>query len=156
MSETDEQPRKGKIAALNEEARNIVAQRRAGKQIEAQLTPLFEQLKEQIDMIPVHLRTSLQPTVDEMQTLQTALAALPDAVAYQIAPLLDLTEHLDEVLRIQRATLDELAHHLTEKMEDRIQSMLDQVRMDVIESVTPVAGERRYTRRRRGYLLRHH
>lgn len=148
----NEQQPAGKILALNEEARNSLAQRREAQvseatraQIEAQLSPLtaqLEQLAEQVNMIPVYLRTSLQPTVDEVTSLRADLAALPEALAARIAPALDLTERLDEVLKIQRNTLDDLAHRLTEKSDERIKASLDQLRTEAAE-VSKLASQSR-------------
>jgi len=142
----------GKVLALNEEARNALASRREAQvseatraQIAAQLGPLvrqIEDLSQQIDMIPVHLRTGLQETTDQVSGLRTDLEALPEALAVRLAPALDLTERLDEVLRVQRSTLEELAESLTEKTDERVRTMVEQLRSETAE-ITKLASQSR-------------
>jgi hypothetical protein len=144
----------GKLNALHRDAALVVHQKVQGSvseatalQIRTEIQPLVDRLEHlgrEIDQVPDQLRTALMPLSEQMTYLRADLGSLPNAISREIAPILtvsqSMTGSLDEVLRVQRETIQLVVTELVGRATAQLSPIIASL-SDPIESLTAAGQE---------------
>jgi chromosome segregation ATPase len=95
----------GKIKSLEEARRKAKAETEKRTSALTEMPAQLAELKELFENTSLPDLAPLQRLMDMEEALQT----LPDAIAQQMAPAINLTEQLSDILRAQRQTWDEVS-----------------------------------------------